>query len=64
MSNGRDFISLVRKFQLSLRLTFLGQCSLLILPCFVHLDTLMKYILHAVVPTVLYMSHSQDEMLV
>ena len=45
VSDSRDFVRLVSEFQLCLCLAFLVQCHLFILPCFVCLDTLVKYFL-------------------
>jgi len=46
MSDGRDFVRLVSEFKLHLHLTFLIECHFFILPHLVHLDTLVKHLLH------------------
>ena len=46
MSDCGDFVSLVCKFMLHLHLAFLVECHFFILPHLVHLDTLVKHLLH------------------
>ena len=67
MSDGGDFVGLVSKFQLHLRLTLFVQHHLFILPCLVCLNALVKYILcvtagyvASLVPKLLFLHTNQQ----